>query len=512
MTSSAVELLDRDRQDAAEQLVRSSLRKIGSPTVGAEVLRDVSSETLARGLQSGLVLEAYGALLAVADEHLAAGDTRAAANAFSDAMRLATHRVLHFDGMSSPMAEDPAGFTAPLRASEVAARMRAPRGRGGAAGVGVSTGSTSGRGLTSGGGSTSDMRLLVMTWKNDNFLGPILRLAEEMPDVELRFEKLAGNEHLERFATSPRRVVTQTLGGKKALPQVAEAAFRAHVDWADVVLVEWCTALAVLLNQIDPGDTRVVVRLHSYEVFTVWPHLLDFSRVDDLIFVSEHLRDFALAVVPGLSRPGAPRLHVIPNAMDLQRFDTGKPDDARFTLGLVGASTLVKDPRWAIDVLRALRKVDGRYRLLLVDADLAEPTPAAREYAEGLRSDLAELEPTGAVRRLPRTHDVPGVLRDIGVIVSSSVRESFHLGLVEGAASGAVPVVRDWPFFPGGARRLFPGEWVVDTPEDAARRVLAMAASEEEWRKQAQAASAYAKQTWDWSVVRRDFERLLRRP
>ena len=49
---------------------------------------------------------------------------------------MATHRVLHFDSLTSPLADDPAGFTAPLRESAVAAAMRAPRGR-------VSTGSTS---------------------------------------------------------------------------------------------------------------------------------------------------------------------------------------------------------------------------------------------------------------------------------------------------------------------------------------------------------------------------------
>ena len=53
-------------------------------------------------------------------------------------------------------------------------------------------------------------------------------------------------------------------------------------------------------------------------------------------------------------------------------------------------------------------------------------------------------------------------------MLSSSVRESFHMGLVEAVASGALPVVRDWPFFPGAARTLFPPDWVVDSPAEAA--------------------------------------------
>jgi hypothetical protein len=84
------------------------------------------------------------------------------------------------------------------------------------------------------------------------------------------------------------------------------------------VFVEWCTGLAAL--QVDPGETRVVARMRSYGAFTMWPHLMDFSRVDDVVFVSDHLRDLAVAVVPALQGPDAPALRVVPMAMQLRRF------------------------------------------------------------------------------------------------------------------------------------------------------------------------------------------------
>jgi hypothetical protein len=91
------------------------------------------------------------------------------------------------------------------------------------------------------------------------------------------------------------------------------------------------------------------------------------------------------------------------------------------------------------------------------------------------------------------------------------VRESFHLGLVEGAASGAVPVVRDWPYFPGAVRALFPADWVVDSPRAAAERVLAVTADEETWRKAGAVASGHVIGRWDWDdVVSHDLERVLR--
>jgi len=247
-----------------------------------------------------------------------------------------------------------------------------------------------------------------------------------------------------------------------------------------VVFVEWCTSLAALMTFVDPRDTRVVVRLHSYEAFTQWPHLMDFSRVDDVVFVSEHLRDLAAAAIPALSEPRAPRLHVLPLAMELERFRRPKPDTARFTIGVVGASKVVKDPRWAIEVLRELRRHDERYRLQLIRGKLQhDKSVATQEYADRLALDLDESGP--AVEVLGHTGDVPTALEQVGVVLRSSIRESFHIGLVEGAASGAVPVVRNWPYFPGAARSLFPSEWVVDSPQQAARRILEATASDEKW-------------------------------
>jgi hypothetical protein len=123
-----------------------------------------------------------------------------------------------------------------------------------------------------------------------------------------------------------------------------------------------------------------------------------------------------------------------------------------------------------------------------------------------------ELVQDGAIVNVGRTEDVPGALKEIGVILSTSVRESFHCALVEGAASMAVPVVRDWPFFAGrphGPRTLFPAEWVVDTPEQAAKRVLAVTATEEVWQDEGAAAAAHAISTWDWSVTQHLFDDVL---
>jgi glycosyltransferase involved in cell wall biosynthesis len=174
---------------------------------------------------------------------------------------------------------------------------------------------------------------------------------------------------------------------------------------------------------------------------------------------------------------------------------------------------VAKDPLWAFDVVQRLRKTDDRYRLLLIGSDFAgEKSAAAGRYAERLHKRLEALEAEGVVQRVGQTDDVPGALTEVGIILSASVRESFHAALVEGAASGAVPVVRDWPFFAGratSARTLFPADWVVETPDEAAQRIITTTGDADTWRASGAAASEHAVATWDWSVVAPGYERFF---
>jgi glycosyltransferase involved in cell wall biosynthesis len=485
-------LLARGEGGEAQDLARVAAGRATSLRERADLLGDVVSWELAHGRSTPLAREAYAAELAVADEHLAGHDYTEAAFSFQEAMRTAFHRTLHFDGPHSPLADDPAHFLAPLHRSDIGralcAAERQPR-----------------PGRDDAGRRT---RLQIITRKNDDFLGEIRAHFVGHPQFETRFADLLGAPGVEGLAKTPGPVVERLLSDGEL--RSVQQALQPYLEWADVMFIEWGSALAALVSRVDRGRTRVVVRMHSFELFTPWPQLMDLRGVDDVVFVSEHLRDLAVASLPGLRGPDAPRLHVIANAMELSRFRRPKPDGARFTLGVVGASKLVKDPRWAIEVLRRLRQHDARYRLVLIRGRFQDSAPGTKEYAEQLRRDLDELEPTGAVHVLSHTDDVPAALEEVGVVISSSVRESFHMGLVEGAASGAVPVVRDWPFFPGAAARLFPEDWVVATPDEAAQRILALTADEGDWRRTAAAASDHVLHRWDWPVVRSEFEQLFR--
>ena len=56
----------------------------------------------------------------------------------------------------------------------------------------------------------------------------------------------------------------------------------------------------------------------------------------------------------------------------------------------------------------------------------------------------------------------------VGIVLSTSDFESFHLTIADGAASGAMPVCLNW----AGADRIYPAEWLVPNVACAVNRVL----------------------------------------
>ncbi|SDD45999.1 glycosyltransferase [Glycomyces harbinensis] len=486
------------RRSGAAYALALTATHISDPATKAELLDDSVQQELDRGVVPEHLGDAVQALLAHADESAENGRIDAAAQSLLRALMLGFHRVVHIDQLSSPLAEDAEAYVKPFHRSRAMQTVATTRGR-----VRPAAPPPTDRPL----------RLLVMVRANDHFLPQILDRYREHPGVELRYLDLAQHRALRDASSAPLRVLKERLGGDDEYAETVERLLRPHLDWADTVFLDWCLAPSGMLTTIDPGDTRMIIRLHSYEAFTRWTHMADFSRIDDLVFVADHVRDLAEVVVPQLSGPQAPRKPVLHNAMPLNDFARPKTPDARFNLGLVGVGQVAKDPLWAVEVLRLLREEDERYRLWMVGGDMPHKNSrASRNYRNEMEKVLDPLVESGAVLRLGPTDDVAGKLVDLGFILSTSVREGSHNALMEGAASGAVPVVRNWPFYAdkaNGARTLYPEGWIVETPAAAAERVLQVNASEENWHDNGKLASKYALSTWDWSVVSADFDRLF---
>lgn len=420
----------------------------------------------------------------------------AAAVHLQGALDLLFHRYFHFEGLASPYAQDPVGYLAPLRDSSAFAAVSTPSAR-------TRTVATP--------DPSRPHRLLVTTVSNFNFARGIVDEWSRRDDVEIRALDLRAVPKGPWDAT-PRQLVANRLRQADGIPFAVPEEVREHFDWADTVFTEWGHRAMAWTSMLPDLTARTVSRVHSYEAFTQFPHITDWAGIDDLVFVAEHIRNLTRVGAPGVN--DGPTLHVIPNRNVLEDYARPKRGTWQRTMALVGWAQMVKDPLWALDVLEILRRHDNQWQLRLFGTEFARDdllTVPARDYRDRVNARIDEFG--AAVRKMGYSKDVPHALRRVGVILSSSLREGTHEAVVQGAASGALPVVRNWPFVAGfgGPRTMFPDSWVVETPEEAAARIIAHTDGID-LADETRDSAAWTRENYDWSVVGPVLEHLLLRP
>lgn len=448
-----------------------------------------------------------GAAVRGADQALDDGDARLALARLGDAISLLFHRARHAEVPRSALVEDPAAYLAPLRGSRTYQQLLQP--------------SAEDRPRTPPAPAGGRQRVLVVTGAYGSFHAGVVAALEEAAEVRTRDlarrHPQLGRKVLDPWAT-PAVAVLAALERDGAPPSWADkdlvadvrqisTGVRRMLRWPDVVLADWADPATVWASHLCPPDVRLVVRIHALDALDPWLHLVRWDRVEQVVVVSEPLRSLVtdlLAAGPGQRVP----VHVLPHAVpQLDGLARAKTASARTTLGMVGWGRRVKDVHWALDLLER----EPSWELVLVGADFPDRVnPVVEPFVTRLRERLASPALQGRVHRVGQVEDVGEPLRRIGVILSASVRESWHLGLVEGAASGAVPVVRDWPLLAsrGGPRTLFPPEWVVDDLDQAEARVRRVT-DPDVWPVEAARARERALTLFDAATVQEAYRRLV---
>jgi glycosyltransferase involved in cell wall biosynthesis len=278
------------------------------------------------------------------------------------------------------------------------------------------------------------------------------------------------------------------------------------LESADVVLCEWALGNAVWYStRIKPGQ-RLIVRLHRYELDRPFGPDIDQERVDCFITVSDFIAQEAI------QRFGwdPAKVTVLPNGVDHIAMRRPKHPGAEKALGLVGYGTPLKRFDLALDLLAGLRQVDPGYSLR-VKGKTPEEMPWVwnhrpdREFCLEQRSRI-EKDPLlrGAVDIDGYTPGLAEWLRGVGVILSLSDVESFHLALAEGMASGAAPVVLSRR----GAEQLWGERWICGDVDEAVARILEWGAGSG-LRAEGAEASRWVAERYDQSDVSALWGRLI---
>lgn len=276
-------------------------------------------------------------------------------------------------------------------------------------------------------------------------------------------------------------------------------------EWADIVFCEWAgPSLAWYSNNL-PEGTRLISRLHRFELNGPWMADVNWENVDKLVFVSEWVRNQALEKF----KLDEEKTVILPNTVDLLDFDRPKTANARFTLGLVGMVPFLKRPDRALDLIEELAKIDERYTLRIKGR---MPWEYPHVWNDSLERQLY-LDFFDRIRKSEflKEHvvfdsfsaDIASWHRAIGFILSPSELESFHLAPAEGMAARTVPVFWERE----GVREVF-----VNCPrningEDRVKLIL-KARNRDSFTEMGEEARGYADK-WDVTTVMPQWEDLL---
>lgn len=240
---------------------------------------------------------------------------------------------------------------------------------------------------------------------------------------------------------------------------IAAAAARADIVW-----LEWCTQHAVLAaDNIDFGDRKVIVRLHSFEALdTPFPRQMFWGNVDHLVLVSDDIRSLLIEQNPHIAQQTD--IRVIPNGIDCARFMTDATPN-RTDIAWIGRLEMKKNPMLFLQIMQRLVQLDPAYRL-----HIAGDFNDVRVYRY-LRHLIG---PMGLEKHIVFhgfVADMPRWLRDKGVLLSTTLYESFGMNIGEAMAAGAYPVIHNFP----GADKIWPEECLFTTVEMAVDQIRAAA-------------------------------------
>jgi glycosyltransferase involved in cell wall biosynthesis len=245
----------------------------------------------------------------------------------------------------------------------------------------------------------------------------------------------------------------------------------AHNTHTDTLWFEFCwPPFPALIAATDFAGRRVIARVHRIEAYET-DHVAraDWSQVTDLIVVSQDMARCVRAVRPGIDE--LLRLHVVGNGVAIERFPARVTFDPH-RIGWCGNFIGRKNPTLALQVLQRLVQEDPTYRLHVVSQS------ADRITSESFSHQAARLGLVNAIVVDGRiaADDMPAWHARNGILLSTSLHESFGYAIAEAAAAGCDLAVLDHI----GADEFWPDATRFVAVDDAVR--LIRTAKPDRWR------------------------------
>lgn len=227
---------------------------------------------------------------------------------------------------------------------------------------------------------------------------------------------------------------------------------------ADICWFEWCDDLLINASRLPIAhNKKIICRIHSYEVFSSNMRKVNWNVVDRVIFVAEHIRDYALDTTPMLKEN---QTLIIPNGIKVNRMHFGEREHG-FNIAYVGYINYKKGPLLLLHAFKALYDIDSRYKLFI--AGVFQDARYQLYFGQMIR----ELSLENNVILTGWQSDIDSWLEDKQYIISSSVLESQHLSIMEAMAKGIKPLVHNFV----GAEKIYPKEYIWNSIDELIKMI-----------------------------------------
>ncbi len=245
----------------------------------------------------------------------------------------------------------------------------------------------------------------------------------------------------------------------------------AAVDWADIVWLEWANEVAVEATKYQGLlDKKVFLRLHGYEAYRKdFLNGIDWSKVDGVIFVAEHVMKAAIDNQPKLKER---RIILIPNGIDIGKYNY-RSRSKGYKIGFLGFMNYKKNPMLMIQILKKLVDIDERYRIYWGGKMQDD------RIWDYLNYILREMKLEDHFTFEGWVDDTDEWLEDKDIFLSTSIHEGYGVAIMEAMVKGIKPVIHNFYV----ASEFYPREYIFDTVDEAVEMITSEDYDSSKYRK-----------------------------
>lgn len=194
-------------------------------------------------------------------------------------------------------------------------------------------------------------------------------------------------------------------------------------------------------NKEELKGKKVIARLHSVEYYMNFHKQIDWSAVDELIFVSEHMRE-KCGKLPVNTQ-------VIHNGIDMETLKLKERKEDSCILGYAGNIVNTKGILMMFHYFKELLNEKPHAQLRMVG--LNRFSGREGEYYNHYKKILGD-----SLRENDEVDNIDNWLDGIDYLWQPSLAESFSLIIGEAMAKGIKPIINDF----SGSRELWPGDLI----------------------------------------------------